>query len=52
MRICLALAFLLCAVSSHAAGYIIRASITFTNYPTNGATITIQASTRTWTNNV
>lgn len=31
---------------------LITASITFTNFPTNGATITLQGSTRTWTNNI
>jgi hypothetical protein len=43
---------LFCAASLQAAGFTIRASITFTNFPTNGATITIQGSARTWTNDI
>jgi trimeric autotransporter adhesin len=31
---------------------LITSSITLTNYPTNGATIIVQGSTRTWTNDI
>lgn len=52
MRKWLLIIIALFAVGAVQGADLITSSITFTNFPTNGAMITVQGSTRTWTNNV
>lgn len=52
IRLGIALAALLLAPGGNAADFIVSLSITVTNQPTNGASLTVNAATRTWSANV